>query len=67
MEYRETKMNSKTKGKEFFDSLSEVERDTVIKIIQLENNPERLDKINSIVLERQIKELIIKNSVELSD
>lgn len=60
-------MNSKTKGKEFFDSLSEVERDTVIKIIQLENNPERLDKINSIVLERQIKELIIKNSVELSD
>ncbi|WP_297432312.1 hypothetical protein [uncultured Cetobacterium sp.] len=60
-------MNSKTKGKEFLDNLSDVERDTVIKIIQLENNPERLDKINSIVLERQIKDLIIKNSVELSD
>lgn len=60
-------MSTKSKGQEFFESLSEVEQQTIITIIKLENDPDRLKVGTSIVLERKIKDIIIKNAVELND
>ena len=60
-------MSMKSKGQEFFESLSEVEQQTIITIIKLENDPDRLKVGTSIVLERKIKDIIIKNAVELND
>lgn len=60
-------MSTKSKGQEFFENLSEVEQQTIITIIKLENDPDRLKVGTSVVLERKIKDIIIKNAVELND
>lgn len=60
-------MNEKSKGKEFFDKLSDVERQTIMDIMRLENTSERLLKVRSTSTENKIKEIIEKRSMEWED
>lgn len=60
-------MNAKSKGQEFFASLTVEEQKTIIQIIKLENNQERLTKKESGVTVKQIKEIIGQNSMEWKD
>lgn len=60
-------MSTKSKGQEFFEKLSPVQQQTIIGIIKLENDPDRLKVSTSTVIERKIKDIIIKNAVELND
>ncbi|MGL5932137.1 MAG: hypothetical protein ACRCY7_04420 [Cetobacterium sp.] len=58
-------MSTKSKGEEFFLKLTQEERDTIIEIIRLEADPERLRKKNSEVTEREIKKIIEANAIEI--
>ncbi|MCQ8211206.1 hypothetical protein NON08_01310 [Cetobacterium somerae] len=60
-------MSAKSKGQEFFASLSKNEQNTIIAIIKLENNPDRLIKKESAVTVKEIKEIIGQYSMEWSD
>ncbi|MGL5982579.1 MAG: hypothetical protein ACRCZR_04555 [Cetobacterium sp.] len=60
-------MSAKSKGQEFFASLTKEEQNAIIQIIKLENNPERLTKKDSTITVRQIKDIIGQCSMEWVD
>lgn len=60
-------MGTESKGREFFDNLSKIERKTIFEIMRLEKAPERLLKTKSTGTESKIKEIIAKNSMEWSE
>lgn len=57
-------MSKESKGKEFFESLSPVEKQVILEIMKLENSHERLIKKSSSITEEQIKKIIAQNAME---
>lgn len=60
-------MSAKSKGQEFFASLTKEEQNAIIQIIKLENDPDRLTKKESSITVKQIKEIIGQYSMEWKD
>ncbi len=60
-------MSTKSKGQEFFENLTKQEQEAIIAIMKLENNSERLNKRESDVTVRAIKEIIGQYSMEWND
>ncbi|MGL5204408.1 MAG: hypothetical protein ACRDA0_12595 [Cetobacterium sp.] len=53
-------MNSKSKGQEFFATLTQVEQQVIAEIMKVENDSKRLSQTKSTITEEKIKNIIEK-------